>query len=211
MYCDDTNLKNRRGNCITLSDADSPTARRDRSCGPPSIYPDRRNPLSTKRNARAGVVGLVAPRLVALLTLVLLVLVPSITRAQARLEREGVALYWGLVPAAVASEKHALENMHGAIPNDGGEVHHLLVALFDARGQRIEDAVVRAQLSETGIVDEPPKYLTPMSVNGQMTYAQLFSAVRNGPYRFRVFVKLPNRATDIEFAVSAWSPHREIR
>ena len=45
-----------------------------------------------------------------------------------------------------------------------------------------------------------------MSVNGQMTYAQLFSTVRNGPYRFRVFVKLPTRATEIEFAVSAWSP-----
>ena len=71
--------------------------------------------------------------------------------------------------------------MHGAVPNDGGEAQHPLVALFDAKGQRMEDAVVRAQLSETGIVDEPPNCLTPMSVNGQMTYAQLFSTVRNGP------------------------------
>lgn len=155
--------------------------------------------------------SLIASRMVALFMLVLLVPVPSITRAQARLERKGVALYWGLVPAAVASEKHALEDMDGAIPNNGGKVHHLVVALFDDKGQRIEDAVVGAQLSETRIFDEPPKYLTQLSVNGQMTYAQQFSTVRNGSYRFRVLVKLPSQATDIEFAVSAWSPHHEIR
>jgi hypothetical protein len=148
-------------------------------------------------------------KLAALFTLALLALGPSITLAQARLEREGVVLYWGLVPAAVVSEKHALEDMHGIVPNDGGQVHHLVVALFKADGKRIEDAVVRAQLSESGIVDAPPKYLTPMSVDGLMTYGHLFSTARSGPYRFRVLVKLPSRATEIEFEVSAWSPHRE--
>ena len=56
--------------------------------------------------------------------------------------------------------------MHGVVPKDGGQVHHMVVALFNADGKRIEDAVVRAQLSETGIVDAPPKYLTPMSIGG---------------------------------------------
>ena len=150
-------------------------------------------------------------KLAALFTLVLLALVPSITlaQAQARLEREGVVLYWGLVPAAVVSQKHALEDMHGVVPQDGGQVHHLVVALFNSKGARIEDAVVRAQLSETGIVDAPPKYLTPMSIDGQMTYGQVFSTAKSGPYRFRVIVKLTSRA--IEFAVSAWSPHRDVR
>lgn len=150
-------------------------------------------------------------KLVVLVTLVLLALGSSIALAQARLEREGVVLYWGLVPAAVVSEKHALEDMHGVVPADGGQVHHLVVALFNADGKRIENAVVRAQLSESGIMDEPPKYLTPMSVAGLMTYGQLFSTARSGPYRFRVLVKLPSRAAEIEFAVSAWSPHREVR
>ena len=153
-------------------------------------------------------------KLAALFTLALLALLalgPSITLAQARLEREGVVLYWGLVPAAVVSEKHALEDMHGIVPNDGGQVHHLVVALFNSKGTRIEDAVVRAQLSESGIVDAPPKYLTPMSIDGQMTYGQVFSTARSGPYRFRVIVKLPSRAAEIEFEVSAWSPHREVR
>ena len=156
-----------------------------------------------------SVMSFIRSKLAALFTLVLLALVPSITLAQARLEREGVVLYWGLVPAAVVSQKHALEDMHGVVPKDGGQVHHLVVALFNSKGARIEDAVVRAQLSETGIVDAPPKYLTPMSIDGQMTYGQVYSTAKSGPYR--VLVKLTSRATEIEFAVSAWSPHREVR
>ena len=157
--------------------------------------------------------SLIRSTLSAFFALTLLALVPSIAIAQARLEREGVMLYWGLVPAAIVSQKHALEDMHGVVPKDGGQVHHLVVALFNADGKRIEDAVVRAQLGETGIVDAPPKYLTPMSIDGQASYGQLFTTVRSGsgPYRFRVLVKLPSRPAEIEFAVSAWSPHRETR
>ena len=153
----------------------------------------------------------VRSKLVGLFAMILLALGPSLVLAQARLEREGVVLYWGLVPAAVVSQKHALEEMHGVVPRDGGQNHHLVVALFGRDGARIADAVVRAQLSEIGIVDAPPKYLTPMSVDGQASYGQLFSTAKDGPYRFRVFVKLPNRGPEIEFAVSAWSPHREAR
>jgi len=155
--------------------------------------------------------SLIRSTLSAFFALTLLALVPAIAIAQARLEREGVVLYWGLVPAAIVSQKHALEDMHGVVPKDGGQVHHMVVALFNADSKRIEDAVVRAQLSETGIVDAPPKYLTPMSIDGQASYGQLFSTVRSGsgPYRFRVLVKLPGRPAEIEFAVSAWSPHRE--
>ena len=148
-------------------------------------------------------------KVAALAALALLALVPSIALAQARQEREGVVLYWGLVPAAIVSQTHVLQDMHGVVPKDGGQVHHLVVALFDANGKRIEDAVVRAQLSESGIVDAAPKYLTPMSIDGQASYGQLFSTVRNtGPYRFRVLVKLSTRAAEIEFPVSAWAPHR---
>jgi hypothetical protein len=120
-------------------------------------------------------------------------------------------MYWGLVPAAVVSQQHALEEMHGAIPKDGGQNHHLVIALFRRDGTRIADAVVRAQLSEVGIVDAPPKYLTPMVIDGQTSYGQVFSTVKDGPYRFRTWVKLPDRSAEVEFAISAWSPHRETR
>lgn len=137
-------------------------------------------------------------------------LVPA--QAQSRLERSGVTLYWGLVPAAVVADKHALAELHGGPPRGGGQVHHLVVALYEsASGRRIEDAVVRAQLSETGIVDEPPKFLLPMKVNEQSSYGQVFGMAKDGPYRFKVWVRLAQRQDDIEFAFSAWSPHRAER
>lgn len=167
--------------------------------------------MKPDRITQETAMSLIRAKLAVLFTLALIAFGPSVAQAQMRLEREGVVLYWGLVPAAVVSEKHALEDMHGVVPQDGGQVHHLVVALFDADGKRIEDAVVRAQISETGIVDAPPKYLTPMRIDGQMSYGQVFSTAKSGPYRLHLLVKLSNRAAEIEFAVSAWSPHREAR
>lgn len=141
----------------------------------------------------------------------LLALAASFASAQLRQERDGVQMYWGLVPAAVVSQKHALEEMHGVVPQDGGQNHHLVIALFRRDGTRIADAVVRAQLSEVGIVDSQPKYLTPMVIDGQASYGQVFSTIKDGPYRFRTWVKLPERSAEIEFAITAWSPHRETR
>lgn len=132
--------------------------------------------------------------------------------AQARLDKEGVVIYWGLVPAAVVSERHALDEMHGGRPGGGGQLHHLVIAVYDsASGRRIDNAVLRAQLSESGLVDEAPRYLTPMSIDGQMSYGQIFSVAKAGPYRFRVWVRPPGRATEIEFAISAYSPHSDQR
>ena len=50
-----------------------------------------------------------------------------------------------------------------------------------------------------------------MIIDSHASYGQLFSTVKDGPYQFRLFVKLPKRAADVEFAVSAWSPQREAR
>jgi hypothetical protein len=120
-----------------------------------------------------------------------------------RMEREGVVLYWGLVPAAIASQQHAREELHGGPPPGGGKLNHLVLALFDAKsGRRIDDAVIRAQLTETGIVDDPPKYVPPMLINGVASYGQLFGMVRDGPYRFRIFVKLNDRPAEVEFALT---------
>lgn len=45
--------------------------------------------------------------------LLLLVTMLSPALAQSRLERSGITLYWGLVPAAVVAEKHDLAELHG--------------------------------------------------------------------------------------------------
>ena len=124
--------------------------------------------------------------------------------AQSRLERGGIALYWGLVPAAVVSQQHAIDELHGGLPIGGGKVNHLVVALFDAKtGRRIDQAIVRTQMSESGVVDGAAKYLSLMTINDQASFGQLFGMVGNGPYRFRVTVQLPGSPREIEFLVSA--------
>jgi hypothetical protein len=124
--------------------------------------------------------------------------------AQERLERGGVVLYFGLVPEAIVSQQHAISELHGGRPAGGGKINHLVLVLFDAKtGRRIDDAVVRAQLSETGIVDEPFKYVVPMPVNGVGSYGQLFGMVHDGPYRFKILVKPPASQNEIEFNVTA--------
>jgi hypothetical protein len=144
--------------------------------------------------------------------LLLLATMLSPVLAQSRLERSGVTLRWKLELADIVADKRALAELHGGPPKGSGQAHHLVVALHDsATGRRIEDAVVRAQLSETGIVDEPAKYLLPMKVNDQASYGQVFGVAKDGPYRFRVWVRLPQRTEEIEFAVQAWSPHRNER
>jgi hypothetical protein len=144
--------------------------------------------------------------------LLLLATMLSPVLAQSRLERSGVTLRWKLELADIVADKHALAELHGGPPRGGGQVHHLVVALYDsATGRRIEDAVVRAQLSETGIVNEPPKYLPPMKVNDQASYGQVFGVAKDGPYRFRLWVRLPQRTDEIEFAIQARSPHRNER
>ncbi|MBC7707369.1 MAG: hypothetical protein H7274_25930 [Rhodoferax sp.] len=140
----------------------------------------------------------------------LALLAPSTVLAQQRAERGGIVLFWGLVPAEIVSEKHSLQAMHGVVPSDGGQIHHLVVALFrKADGSRITDAIMRAQLHESGIVDEAAKYLTPMTINEQASYGQLFSTAKSGPYRFRVIVRLPERSDELEFLIDAASPHRK--
>jgi hypothetical protein len=124
--------------------------------------------------------------------------------AQASMEREGVVLHWGLMSTAGLSQGEPIEQIYGGKPIHGGKVHHLVLALFDSKsGKRIDDAIVRAQLSEPGIVDGPPKYVPLMTVNDQASYGQVFGMVRDGPYKFKVTVQLPDRTQPIEYTISA--------
>jgi len=164
------------------------------------------------RPRSAGAAALRARSRAVIASIVLLLSLADAAHAQLRLERAGVTLYWGLVPAAVAAQTHDPSELHGGPPKGGGQVHHLVVALVEtASGKRIDDAVVRAQLSERGFPETPAKYLPPMKVNDQASYGQVFGVATEGPYRFRLWVRLPQRPDEIEFAFSAWSSHRAER
>lgn len=148
--------------------------------------------------------GLLASRAAAACVLSFAAMGAFSAHAQERVEREGLVLYWGLVPEAIVSQQHALSELHGGRPLGGGKVNHLVLALFDAKaGKRIDDAVIRAQLSEPGIVDGPPKYVPAMPINGVSSYGQLFGMVHDGPYRFRISVQVPGRPQETEFAIQA--------
>ena len=148
-----------------------------------------------------------------LVLLVVMWVASSHAFAQERQERDGVTIYWGLVPAAIVENRHAIEDLHGGPRTDRGNMHHLVVAVFDsATARRLEDAIVRAQLREPGFMDEAPKDLPQMPVNGQVTYGQWFGTVaRSGPYRFRVFVKVPAKPREIQFDIAAGTPHGVAR
>lgn len=126
--------------------------------------------------------------------------------SQGRLERDGVVLYWGIVPAEITWTRHP-EAMHGIAPKGGDRLEHLVVALFRGDGTRISEAQVRAQLTEVGVVAAPPKTLEPMTINGQASFGQYFETVMSRPYRFHVKVKLADRSDEIQYRLDA-SPHR---
>jgi hypothetical protein len=60
-------------------------------------------------------------RLVRVCAIYVLAMLAAGAMAQPRLERNGIALYWGLVPAAVVSQRHAIEDLHGGLPIGGGK------------------------------------------------------------------------------------------
>lgn len=134
------------------------------------------------------------------LLLLALVAAPSPGAAQGRQERGGVVLFWGLVPGEIAARQPS--PMHRVEPAVRG-LQHLVVALFDAKGARIADATVRAQIREPGVVNAPTKSMDSMTVNGQASYGQYFEPVMSGPYHFHIRVALPGRIDEIEFTVDA--------
>lgn len=124
--------------------------------------------------------------------------------AQSRMEKDGVVIHWGVMPVG---EQHGLEHLYGGKPIGGGKINHLVIALYEGKsGKRIDNAIVRAQLHEPGIVDGPPKYLPLITVGSEASYGQLFGMVENAPYHFKVTVRLPEQQKDIEYQIAATPP-----
>ncbi len=113
---------------------------------------------------------------------------------------DGVAVYLGLLPAAVVRghpARHPEAQMHSGAPA-GRHVYHLVVALFDAEsGERIEDATVEARVAPLGL-SGTTRRLEPMEIADTVTYGEYFTTRGEGRYRIALTVRQPGRDTPIQ-------------
>jgi hypothetical protein len=106
---------------------------------------------------------------------------------------DGVAIYFGMVPAELVRghpREHPESGMHGGAPV--GE-SHLMVALFDAKtGARIPKATIVANVTGGGGA-KLDKQLEPMTVAGALAFGNYFYLTGSGPYRIDLQILLPGR------------------
>jgi hypothetical protein len=94
--------------------------------------------------------------------------------------------------------------MHGGLPLCP-HAHHVMAAVFDAIGVRIEDARVMARVSPPGLAGET-RALEPMAIAGTITYGNYFTTLGDRhPYRIRLSITLAGTATPV---VVEFSHHR---
>lgn len=102
-------------------------------------------------------------------------------------------VFYGVMPAAVLlthPADHAERGMHGGVPGTRN-TYHLVVSVFDAKGRtRIENAQVRARVSELGLTPQE-KLLEPMRMAGVVTYGNYFTMTDPGPYRITLNIVRP--------------------
>ncbi|MCB4824913.1 hypothetical protein [Roseicella aerolata] len=120
-----------------------------------------------------------------------------------------LVVYLAAIPAAVVRghpPEHTGQGMHGGAP-EGRYVHHLLVALFDARAsRRITDARVTAVVHGLRHTPEDRIALEPMTVGGAQAYGGFATLPARDYYRIEVEVLRPGGAP-----VRAVFPHRHFQ
>jgi hypothetical protein len=135
-----------------------------------------------------------------------LLLVVSVTVAAGgnRQVVDGVAIYFGILPAELVRGHppgHPESGMHGGVPV--GE-NHLTVALFDDKtGKRIADAQVTATITGPDRF-KLEKKLEPMLIAGTASYGNYFNMPGPGPYRITLRIRTPGIGRDIQ-AVFTWA------
>ena len=112
----------------------------------------------------------------------------------------GIEVYYAVLPAEMIRgyPKGSPEfKMHGGPP--GGEhIHHVMVALFDAKTmERITDATVMASAAEIGLAGTV-KELEPMPIAEAMTYGNYFQFYNLATYRITLEVRRPGSANVIK-------------
>lgn len=110
---------------------------------------------------------------------------------------DGLTVYLGVVPAAVTrahAPQHTEGSMHGGV-STRRSIHdvHLLVAVFNrASGERMRNVQVTARIHGTGR-NLGTVTLTPMTVNGALTYGGYTSLGVEQDVMISVDIKRPGR------------------
>jgi hypothetical protein len=116
---------------------------------------------------------------------------------------DGVAIYFGIVPAELVRghpREHPEGEMHGGAPV--GE-NHLMIALFDDKtGRRIVGAEVTARITGDGGLNVRKK-LESMVMAGAASFGNYFYMPGAGPYRIEIEVRVPGRVKPV-IATFTW-------
>lgn len=109
---------------------------------------------------------------------------------------DGLTVYLGVVPAAVTRAHppdHAERTMHGGMARPGMHDVHLLVAVFNkTTGERLRNLTVTARVHGTNL-NRWTVPLTPMTVNGALTYGGYTSLGVEQDIMISVDIKRPGR------------------
>ncbi len=121
----------------------------------------------------------------------------------------GVAIYLGLVPAAVMRRNPDRYPAHelSKIPS-GRHVHHVMLALFDSLGgKRITDAVITAHVAPLAL-GGPTRPLEPTVVAGELTYCNYFRISASDTTVIQAEIRRPDaaRVIQVRFVIE---PHTE--
>lgn len=128
---------------------------------------------------------------------------PAAAAAEYEKRADGLAVYLGVLPAEVlrgpASPDH-VGKMHGGLPRGSGS-HHVVISIFDERGQRrVDGATVEASVGSLGM-GETRRVLEPMKIGDTTTYGNYFPMPAPGPFVVRVTIRRPgqDRPTQVQF------------
>lgn len=109
---------------------------------------------------------------------------------------DGLTIYLGAVPAAVTRGHppgHPERAMHGGIAKPGSHDVHLVVAVFNAaNGQRVRNVAVTARI-HAGSKNRGTVPLSPMTINGALTYGGYTSIGFEDDVMILVDIKRPGR------------------
>ncbi len=101
-------------------------------------------------------------------------------------------IFYGLLPAQVTKQhdpSHEESRMHGGVSGKVND-YHLVVAIFDKDGKRVNDVEVKASIAELGL-SGALKPLTVMQTGETASFGNYFSFRRPGVYRIEVEVGRP--------------------